>query len=132
MTGVQTCALPISPAAWIVPASLVSLALSLILFIGAIKLIRRRSGGVGLYKFWAWFNIPWSLLGFVVNLILQARVPKGDQPMGAVSQYVGLAFSGCMVLVLGVGLPLFVLYWFTREKVQAEIAIWEEERRGLI
>ena len=110
------------PAVWVVPASLVTLALSLILFIGAIKLIRRRASGVGLYKFWAWFNIPWSLLGFVVNLLLQARVPKGDQPMGAIGQYAGLVFGGCWVLLMGVGLPLFMLYWFMRESIRSEIA----------
>jgi hypothetical protein len=88
--------------------------------------------GVGLCKFWAWFTIPWSLVGFVVNLLLQARVPKGDQPMGAVGQYLGLAVGGCWVLVIGVGLPLFALYWFMREPVRAEIVLWDEERRGVI
>jgi hypothetical protein len=120
------------PAAWVVPASLVGLALSVILMIGAIRLLRRLSSGVGLCKFWAWFNIPWSLVGFVVNLLLQARVPKGDQPIGAVGQYAGLVFGGCWVLLIGVGLPLFILYWFMREAVKSEIALWDEERRGVI
>jgi hypothetical protein len=120
------------PAAWMVPASLVGLAMSVILMIGAIRLLRRMSSGVGLCKFWAWFTIPWSLVSFVVNLLLQARVPKGDQPIGAVGQYLGLAFGGCWVLVIGVGLPLFALYWFMREPVRAEITLWDEERRSVI
>jgi hypothetical protein len=120
------------PAAWMVPASLVGLVLSVILMVGAIRLLRRLSSGVGLCKFWAWFSIPWSLVGFVVNLLLQARVPKGDQPIGAVGQYAGLVFGGCWVLVIGVGLPLFMLYWFMREPVKSEIALWDEERRGVI
>ncbi|MHC4711558.1 MAG: hypothetical protein ACYTA3_14425 [Planctomycetota bacterium] len=108
------------PAAWMVPASLVGLVMSVILMIGAIRLLRRLSSGVGLCKFWAWFTL------------LQARVPKGDQPMGAVGQYLGLAVGGCWVLVIGVGLPLFALYWFMREPVRAEIVLWDEERRGVI
>jgi len=120
------------PAAWMVPASLVGLVLSVILMVGAIRLLRRLSSGVGLCKFWAWFSIPWSLASFVVNLLLQARVPKGDQPIGAVGQYLGLAVGGCWVLVIGVGLPLFALYWFMREPVKSEIALWDEERRGVI
>ena len=120
------------PAAWMVPASLVGLALSVVLLIGAIRLLRRRSSGIGLCKVWAWINIPWSLLGYVVNLLLQTRVPQDTQQMGAAWRYVGLAFGGCWVLVLGVGLPLFMLYWFTREPVKSEIALWDEERRGVI
>jgi len=120
------------PAAWVVPASLVGLALSVILMIAAIRLLRRLSSGVGLCKFWAWFTIPWSLAGFVVNLLLQARVPKGDQPMGAIAQYLGLAVGGCWVLVIGVVLPLFALYWLMREPVKSEIALWDEERRSVI
>jgi hypothetical protein len=120
------------PVAWTMLASLVSLAVSVILLIGAVKLLRRRSAGVGLCKFWAWFTVPWSLVGFAVNLMLQLRVPTSSQPAGAASKYIGLAFGGCWVLVLGVGLPLFMLYWFTREPVRAEIRDWDEERMGII
>ena len=120
------------PAAWMVPASLVGLVLSVILMVGAIRLLRRLSSGIGLCKFWAWFTIPWSLASFVVNLLLQARIPKGDQPVGAVAQYLGLGVGGCWVLVIGVVLPLFMLYWFTREPVRAEIAAWDEQRMGII
>jgi hypothetical protein len=120
------------PALWIVPASLVGLALALILLIGAIKLIRRQAEGVGLCKFWAWFTIPWSLLGFVVQLLLQTRAAADAAPMGAAGQYIGLAFGGCWVLLIGVGWPLFMLYWFMREPVKAEIAAWGDVRRGVI
>jgi hypothetical protein len=120
------------PVAWTMLASLVGLAVSIILLMGAIKILRRRSAGIGLCKFWAWFTIPWSLVGFAVNLMLQMRVPTSSQPAGAVGKYISLGFGGCWVLVLGVGLPLFALYWFTREPVRAEIRDWDEERMGLI
>jgi hypothetical protein len=122
----------VPPTLWIVPASLVGIMLSVILMIGAIRLIQRRSSGVGLCKFWAWFTIPWSLVGFIVGVYFQMQVPTDAQRMGAAGQYLGLAFGGCMVLVLGVGLPLFALFWFMREPVRAEIQVWAEERRGVI
>jgi hypothetical protein len=126
----MTASLP--PTLWLVPASLANLALSTVLMIGAIKLIQRRSSGVGLCKTWAWITIPWSIVGFIVGMYFQMQVPREAQQMGAAGQYIGLAFGGCMVLVLGVGLPLFGLYWFTREPVKAEIMAWTEERRGII
>jgi hypothetical protein len=123
----------IPPVLWIIPASLVTLILNVILMVGAIRLLRRLSSGVGLCKFWAWFTIPWSLVGFVVGMYFQMQVPQQSQQMGgAAGQYIGLAIGGCMVLVLGVALPLFALYWFMREPVRAEIALWDEERRGVI
>ena len=120
------------PVVWTLLAGLVGLALGTILLIGAIRLLRRRSSGVGLCKFWAWVTIPWSIVGFVIGMYLQMQVPKGSQQMGAAGQYIGLAFGGCWVLVMGVGLPLFMLYWFTREPVRAEIAAWDEQRMGII
>jgi hypothetical protein len=122
------------PALWAIVGGLIGLLISVILLVGAIKLLRRQVAGVTLCKFWAWFTIPWSLLSFVVNLFIQMRASTaraGDHAQ-AVGMYFGLAFGGCWVLVLGVILPLFVIYWFTREPVRAEIARWEEEWRGVI
>jgi hypothetical protein len=122
----------VPPTLWIMPATLVTIVLNIVLLVGAIKVLRRLAAGVGLYKFWAWFTIPWSLVGFVVGMYFQMQAPQSSQQMGPAGAYIGLAIGGCMVLVLGVGLPLFVLYWFTREPIRSEIAQWDEERRGVI
>jgi hypothetical protein len=123
------------PALWAVVGGLVGIIVSVILLVGAIRLIRRQASGVPLVKFWAWFTIPWSLISYVINMFIQMRAASNagsDQPQHALSMYFGLVFGGCWVLVLGVILPLFVIYWFTREPVRAEIARWQEEWRGVI
>jgi hypothetical protein len=129
---IQRVEAAIPPMAWIMPASLVTLALSVILLIGAIRLLRRLSSGIGLCKLWAWLTIPWSLVGFVANMVFQLQVPKDAQQLGGIGPYLGLAIGGCWVLVLGVGFPLFMLYWFMREPVRAEIADWGQDRPGII
>ena len=114
------------PAVWMIPASLVGLMMSTLLMVGAIKVVRRRSGGVRLCQIWAWFAIPWSVLGFSVAAYFQMQAPPNPQ-MGAAGQYIGIGFSACLTLVLGIGVPLFMLAWFSREKSKEEIRSWDLE-----
>ena len=103
-----------------------------VLMVGAINVIRRRTKGVTLCKIWAWFTIPWSVLGFIVNMYVQMQIPKDAQQGGPVGQYIGLAFATCMTLVLGIGVPVFLLAWFSRQKISDEIASWSDESQQVI
>ncbi len=119
------------PALWIVPASLIGMALATLLLVGCIGLARRRAGGVKLCLVWAWINIPWTLIGLAVGAYFQLRVPADAQQMGAGFQYFGLAVGSCFALTLGVGFPLFMLIWFARRSVKDDVAAWEAESRAM-
>ncbi len=120
------------PTMWIIPASLVGLALSTLMLVGCIGLTRRRAGGVSLCKAWAWINIPWTLIVLVVGSYFQLRVPAGAQQMGAGFQYFGVVIGACYGLSFGVGFPLFLLIWFARRPVKDDIAAWAAESRAMI
>ena len=81
------------PILWVIPASLIGLALATLLLLAAIAILRRRSTGVTLCKIWAWINIPWAAISIIATAYFQLRVPPEGQQMGAGFQYVGLAFG---------------------------------------
>ena len=115
------------PAAWMIIAGLIGIGLSALLLVGAINVVRRRTKGVGLCKTWAWINMPWAVISLMVGLYFQMRVPQS----GA-GQSFSLAFGGCMTLVFGIGIPIFFLAWFSRQKIKDEIASWSDEAQQVI
>jgi len=120
------------PIVWIMSASLIGLALASLLLTGGIGLARRRAGGIGLCKIWAWISIPWTMISLVAAAYFQLRVPAEARQMGAGFQYFGLAFGACYGLTIGIGFPVFMLLWFSRAKIKDEVAAWEAESRAMI
>lgn len=123
------------PVVWTVFAGLVGLVLAIVLLTGSIKLIRRVEGGVKLCRVWAWISIPWTVLGFLVNIVIQLQLPQDIKDLQAQSsggQYLGLAIGACFAIVIGVGYPLFMLLWFARDRSRAEIERWATESRTVI
>ncbi len=120
------------PALWVIPASLIGLALSTLLLLAAIGILRRRSSGATLCKVWAWINIPWAAISMIASVYIQMRVPQDSQQMGAGFQYVFLAFGICFTLLFGLGFPLFLLLWFSRATIKQEVDAWEAESRAMI
>lgn len=120
------------PMLWIIPASLVGMALATLLLIGCIGLARRRAGGVNLCKVWAWINIPWVLISLVVAAYFQFQVPADAQQMGVGFQYFFLAAGACFALTTGVGFPMFMLIWFARPSVKDDVDAWAAESRAMI
>jgi hypothetical protein len=114
-----------APATYVIPASLLGTAFAVLLLVGSIKLIRRRASGVRLCQIWAWISIPWSVITFLVTAYFQMQVPD-DPNMGPVGKYIGLGMAACFVLVLGIGIPLFMLAWFSRPSIRDEIRSWAE------
>jgi hypothetical protein len=120
------------PLAWAVVSGVVGLAMSTLLLTGSINLLRRRDSGVRYCTWWAWATIPWSVLVFVVSLMIQLRVPPNAQQGGAMGQAVGIAFSSCMTIVLGIGVPVLFLAWFARGKIRQEVASWSDMQRARV
>jgi len=120
------------PVLWVISASLIGLAVSTLLLLAAIGILRRRSSGVTLCKVWAWINIPWAAISIIASIYIHLQVPQDAQQMGVVLQYVFLAFGICFTLLFGLGFPLFLLLWFSRARIKEEVDAWEAESRAMI
>jgi hypothetical protein len=120
------------PLVWALVSGIVGMALSALLLAGSIGLLRRLESGVRWCTWWAWADIPWSVLVFVVTLMLQLRIPAVAQQGGDVGKVFGIVFSSCMTIVLGLGVPIFFLAWFARGKIREEVAGWSLTQRARV
>ena len=120
------------PVLWVISASLIGLAVSTLLLLAAIGILRRRSSGVTLCRVWAWINIPWAAISIIASIYIHLQVPQDAQQMSVGLQYVFLAFGICFTLLFGLGFPLFLLLWFSRARIKEEVDAWEAESRAMI
>jgi hypothetical protein len=118
---------------WLAVTYCAALLLALFLLIGGIGLVSRRRYGVNLTRMWSWLKIP-HVLGVTVLTYLMnedtvrltkelaegAPGPVPEQMMEMIT-YVVLAITWAW----GMALPIFVLIWYARAKVKAEVATWD-------
>ncbi len=127
------------------PALIISgaltMVLAIVLLIGGIGLLRRRAWGRSTCLTWAGLKMVLVVCNSVLSYMVQQAqfqamaedpnmagsmpgfLPALMQAMGAV----GLIFS----LVWGWALPIFMLIWFSRRKIKAEVAQWGQPARAL-
>lgn len=119
--------------AMIISASL-TMVVAIVLLIGGIGLLRRRAWGRRTCMTWAGLKMVLVVCNSVLSYIFQQAqfqamvedpnmagnmpgfLPALMQAMGAV----GLVFG----LIWGWALPIFMLIWFSRRKIKAEVAQW--------
>ena len=120
------------------PALIISgaltMVLAIVLLIGGIGLLRRRAWGRSTCLTWAGLKMVLVVGNSVLSYIVQQAqfqamaedpnmagnmpgfLPALMQAMGAVGLVIGL--------IWGWALPIFMLIWFSRRKIKAEIAQW--------
>ena len=114
---------------WIIVSSVIGVAFGVLLLIGSLRLLSRRQSSRGLIMIWAVLKIfvyavGSSILSFVMTQAAlsqddpnTAQLPKGFLewmgPIGAVFNF--LWYSA---------LPVFMLIWFSRPKIKAEMQHW--------
>ncbi len=106
---------------WTVFASLIGLALVILLFVGAVKLLRRQASGARLCALWSWMIIPWTIIATVITLVFQLNAPA---PSGGPAQQIGAAIAGVIAAVIGLVFPVFVVIWFSRPTIKSQVAQW--------
>lgn len=112
------------PLVFSIVGGVVALGLAVVLLVGSIQLIRRRAVGATLCRTWGWITIPWTAASFVLNLVLLSREPEEvRQAIGGGT--IGLALNACVVIVIGIAIPMFVILWLMRDRIKDEIAEWE-------
>ena len=116
-------------AAWSLVSALVTLATATILLAGGIGLVKRARWGVIATRIWVFVKIALVAtsagLGYAMQQDTLRAMPQQGFPMSGESlTIVGLAFS----VLWGWTLPVFMLIWFSRERIRNEVAGWGKDR----
>lgn len=114
----QTSMLPVS---WTVFTSLVGLALVILLFVGAVRLLRRQASGARLCALWSWMIIPWTIIATVITLVIHLNAPV---PSGGLGQQIGAAIVTVIEAAIELVLPVFMVIWFSRATIKSQVAQW--------
>ena len=112
-----------SPVSWTVLASVVGLALVILLFVGAVRLLRRQASGARLCALWSWMIIPWTIIATVITLVFHFNAPE---PSGGRWEQIGTAIIGAIGTVIGLVLPVFMVIWFSRPTIKSQVAQWRQ------
>ena len=116
------------PAIVIMLSALAEISMAILLLVGAVHLRRRRRRGAGLIRLWAIIRIPWTVLEVgMANLILRRMLPTLSHlsEFGEPSEWV-IGAGMTAGLLFGLAVPLFVLIWFSRSTIAAEVAGWSD------
>lgn len=115
---------------WVV--TLVNLAVSILLLVVGVKLLKRSPGAPLLAMRWAWIRIVMVLVSIVVQTIAsipqlektQADMAAQGVNMGGGFLWAMMAFGLLFGLVWGMWLPVLFLIWFRRPRIRDEVAGW--------
>lgn len=112
------------PTAWLVLSGLITMALGAMLFVGSLRLKRRRRTGVALCRTWAGLAIAWALIeiGRAGWWIQRFGGDIPGVPRGTWEGYAGFGLAVGLVVLLAY--PVFLLVWLGRPAVRAEYAGW--------
>jgi len=112
----------------------VSFFVALMLLFGGIYLNYRLKRGARLCKVWAVTKVILVVISTVLGFVnapatmreAMAAQPGGSPPFGDAFIYAMMGVGICFGLVWGWALPVFMLIWFSRKKIKAEVAEWPQ------
>ena len=117
---------------------LVISAIALILLVGGILLLRRKPKSVNMLRFWSILKIVYAVVASVFGFAMQkdqfpavmSNLPETAENAEAMETFgTVMNIFGPVGIALGflwaVALPVFLLIWFARQPVKAEVAGWE-------
>ena len=117
--------------AWTVGQALLSMGAAVLLLVAAIGLMKRRAWAVQPCLVWAILKIVLVLIGVVTGYAIAQETFESvaQQTPGMPGMSSGLfksfaVIGMCFGLVFGLALPVFMLIWFSRAKIKAEVAGW--------
>lgn len=118
---VQEVETSMPPVGWTVFASVVGLALFILLFVGAVRLLRHQASGAKLCAIWSWVIIPWTIIATVITLVIQLNAPA---PSSGPGQQIVAAIGSVIGAVVGLIFPVFMVIWFSRSTIKSQVAQW--------
>lgn len=120
---------------WTLVGSALAMALGGVLIAAGAGIIGRRPWASGLALIWAVLKMILVVVSGILGIFMQqenlaaytaagaATMPAGMGPQASLmtAMAVGVAVVG---LLWGLALPVFILVWFLRPKIKAEVAAW--------
>ncbi len=122
-----------------------TMVIAIVLLIGGIGLTKRSPGSPKVCRIWAGSKMLLVVYASIVGYLVQQAQMEAMQRMleedpntpAAMPGFLGtfMAVFGPLTLVLGIvwgwALPIFMLIWFSRTKIKAEIAQWGQPASAL-
>ncbi len=115
---------------WNVVYGIGALLVAILLLVGGIRLSARKRQAVALIRTWAAVKILFSIVSSVISYHyaqLQIEAIANDPNAAAIGMgfmdtfgVVGMIFNALWLCAL----PVFVLVWFSRKKIETEVADW--------
>ena len=118
-------------ATWTVVVSLLSAAVAILLLAAGIGLVQRRRWSPRVFTIWAPLKIVLAIASTVVGWAIQQETMEAMRTqvpgMGALGPGTMESFASVgavFALLWGCALPVFVLIWFARGSIKAQVAEW--------
>jgi len=123
----------IEPYLWALSGlSVLSTALAVLLIVGSVRLNRRRASARGLLRQWAILKIPLSVVisGVTFAMQMEQMSVQAEAMGGAAGMEVFMVAVAAAAILFGLAWscagPVFVLWWFSRDKIKDEISGWPQ------
>lgn len=113
---------------------LINMALCVYWLIGSIKLLKRRPSAIGMLRIYAVLEIVRVVLGTGWTVMNQMSVSAVQSTEGVdatqaqaeqAMQTVQVISTVCIGLPLSLIIPVFMLIWFSRQVIKADVATWD-------
>jgi len=122
----RTIAAAMPPMPWQILIAVVQIGLGGYLIAGSLRLRRRKASNVEICRTWAKATVLWVLVSMGLALWWVARI-GGDLPGVSQAQVESAATWGvALAAIFLLAYPLFMLYWLSRDAIQAETAAWSQ------
>ncbi len=120
---------------WTLAGSVLGMVISVLLIVEGIGLLRRRPWSIRLGYCWAVLKITFVLVNSIVGYFIQRDIQQAMfqefanqgtpmPPIGPGFFEIMGAFGIVVGIVWGWALPVFLIVWFSRSKIRAEVADW--------
>ncbi|MBN1490611.1 MAG: hypothetical protein JXA69_11900 [Phycisphaerae bacterium] len=115
---------------WMIGSACVALVLAILLLVSGIGVVQRRRPGARRLRVWAYLSIPYAVAAMIMQAVLQSELIEVTQAGIGPTGTPGVLEEIIVVPMLLFGLawscagPVFVLVWFSRKSIKAEVADW--------
>lgn len=102
--------------------------LAIVQLIAGITLLRRRRSARGMFMVYALVALILAILNIGLQVVMtqaiSAKLHEQGETAAAAGAWASAAFGLCIGIVLGMGWPVFLIIWFSRQKIKNEVATW--------
>jgi len=112
------------PLAWALFSAVVQIGLGAYLVAGSLRLRRHQASGIEMCRTWAKVTVAWIIVSMGLALWWVGRI-AGEFAGATQAQVESAALYGvALAALLLLAYPLVLLYWFSKDGIRAETAVW--------